>query len=683
MTEKMGVALDLMRLEGICKMLTSTLDEETLENKYLSVTGQSKVENITKALAKLTKNDLRKIIEQSPEITEEVIVSFYNEYRYGRKPGFVLYLANGFIGKTIDKEQLKNRFAQMLGERHYKEDAKFKDLKCVAAEEWSANGTAVIELGMSYLKKYSYITAQNNFDYIHELTDCFAWISAGKGFVALYNMPPTIETIIKQIIMDLYGVKLLGISLDKETLNQIFDPSKRKKVSLTRRKDDSDKPQKVSFSDARFAEKQDRILADYSDYGIDSSLYDIDIDPETVATLGVNSNRGKLYINKNLKTSQFRQWSFENISEIINYFSEIFSAEGTEKLRHIQLFTGNGWERLSPSKKQILSELAKAILVCKEMALSKYPVDVHASDIKKLFPSQTDSCYFVFCDSCNEETIPECTFCQGKTFDIIDGKLVCCSCRKPVHSLKCNCGNTIPIITADSVLSVTLGDDLLAKIITELRSVKPGMTLAEHEFVAIHNDYLEIYNADGFKRISPKELPQCKELYEYVIPEEFVKKARVLFGRLGEKCKRPDLEKCAECRYKKLTALDDLECLQQLLCYFDDFVPSTHHGHEYGDLSISVTIDGRGYNLQGIMKSDNKKITRSGNTGREITDQVVKGLVDKRPDIICVIAPTQFDTQLSETLLTLAKRFNKKLMFWDFDFMVRLAYALEKRIDSK
>ena len=90
MTEKIGVALDLMRLEGICKMLISSLGEDELESKYLSITGQAKVENVKKALAKLSKAELRRIIEISPSITEETIINFYNEYRYGRKPGYIL-----------------------------------------------------------------------------------------------------------------------------------------------------------------------------------------------------------------------------------------------------------------------------------------------------------------------------------------------------------------------------------------------------------------------------------------------------------------------------------------------------------------------------------------------------------------------------------------------------------------
>ena len=57
------------------------------------------------ALSLMSKADLRKIIEKSPEITDDVIRSFYDEYRYGRKPGFVLYWANGLVGKAISEKR--------------------------------------------------------------------------------------------------------------------------------------------------------------------------------------------------------------------------------------------------------------------------------------------------------------------------------------------------------------------------------------------------------------------------------------------------------------------------------------------------------------------------------------------------------------------------------------------------
>lgn len=90
--------------------------------------------------------------------------------------------------------------------------------------------------------------------------------------------------------------------------------------------------------------------------------------------------------------------------------------------------------------------------------------------------------------------------------------------------------------------------------------------------------------------------------------------------------------------------------------------------------------EGRKCNLQGIMKSQTSKITRSSTVGREITDQVIKGLLDNRTDIIAVIVPALLDDQLIETLLTLARRFNKKLLFLDSDFMYRLEYYYELKI---
>ena len=260
MTGEMGVALDLMRLEGICKMLLESLETDELETKFLAVTGQQKVENIKNSLLKLTKAELRQIVELSPTITESVIKKYYNEYRYGRKPGFVLFWASGFIGKSINEEQLKNDLQRVLSGKTYKEDAKFKDLKCVAATSWKESESTVFEIGLSYLKKYSFITADNNFDYIHELTDCFAWINAEKGFVALYNMPPSIESIIKQAVFHLYGVKMLGLSLNRSVLDTIFDPDNRKKMSLTHYSSDSEKPQKATFSDPDLASKQEYVL---------------------------------------------------------------------------------------------------------------------------------------------------------------------------------------------------------------------------------------------------------------------------------------------------------------------------------------------------------------------------------------------------------------------------------------
>lgn len=676
MTEKMGVALDLMRLEGIVKMLNSSLDESDLKEKYLSVTGQGKVDNIKKALTKLTKPDLRKIIDMSPAITEEIVVSFYNEYRYGRKPGFVLYWANKFIGKSIKKENLKQNLSDYLVDKRYNDDARFKDLKCIAVDSWSERGSSVFEIGFTYLKKYSYITQNNNFEYIHELIDCFAWISIEKGFVALYNMPPTVESIIKQAILNLYGVKLLGLSLERSMLDDIIDPANRKKVSLTHYDSESEKPQKVTFADPHFADKQDTVLANYTEYDMNACLYNEEIDAETIATLGVN-NRGKLYLNKNVTTTQFRRWSVSRIMTIIDYFTDVFSTEGIEKFQHIQLFTSGDWGRLSSLKRNILNSIAKTILICKEKGVTHYPIDISSIALNSAFPSDTSYCFLLMCDNCSETTIPECTHCQKSIFKITsDRTLICETCGNKAVSLKCECGSIISANDADSLMCVTLKETFLSKIISELQAIAPTISLADNEFIVIHNGYLKIQNSNGFKRLHPKDLNCFSTFYSFNLTENDYTIAKTVYAKLNEKCtigrRFPTNEMCEACNYKMFNSVNDLQCIQQILSQFKDFIPRPHQGHEYGDMSINIQLDGKSQNMQGILKSDIKKITRSSQTGREILDQALKALMDVRTEIICVIAPTTFDNQLVETLTTLSRHFNKKILFWDFDFMARL-----------
>ena len=155
MTEKAKIALELMRLEGICKMLSDILPKEELESKYLQVSKQDKVENLTTAVRRLSKSQLREIIEKSIEITEDVIIQYFEDYRYGRKPGFVLYWAQGLIGKTISSAIIQKQISARLEEFSYNEDDKHKDLKCTAVVEWKENETTVFEIGMSYLTKYN------------------------------------------------------------------------------------------------------------------------------------------------------------------------------------------------------------------------------------------------------------------------------------------------------------------------------------------------------------------------------------------------------------------------------------------------------------------------------------------------------------------------------------------------
>ena len=71
-------ALELMRLEGICKLITDNIEDEALENRYLSVTDKRQVNDLEKAIKQCTKSQLIDIISISPEITDDLIHNYFD-----------------------------------------------------------------------------------------------------------------------------------------------------------------------------------------------------------------------------------------------------------------------------------------------------------------------------------------------------------------------------------------------------------------------------------------------------------------------------------------------------------------------------------------------------------------------------------------------------------------------------
>lgn len=111
LSKQLKTKLDLIRLEGLCKLILSNYEEKDVISKITSVTGTEPRDK--NAIYKLSRNLLIKIIENS-NITEESIEKFYEEYRYGLRPGFSIYsfksdtkLSYSKVQEKI-KEELKN-----------------------------------------------------------------------------------------------------------------------------------------------------------------------------------------------------------------------------------------------------------------------------------------------------------------------------------------------------------------------------------------------------------------------------------------------------------------------------------------------------------------------------------------------------------------------------------------------
>lgn len=153
--------------------------------------------------------------------------------------------------------------------------------------------------------------------------------------------------------------------------------------------------------------------------------------------------------------------------------------------------------------------------------------------------------------------------------------------------------------------------------------------------------------------------------------------------KLKEKCSHPTNDKCSQCKDKSICNISDVQCILKLFEGFEGYTPQPHQGHEFGDVSMLVTCNGKNSTFLGVAKSVNSrtpKITKASLMGREIIQQIIDAFNDNRAEIIGVIYPDIIDDQLKYLLFHEAKVHNKKLVILDKEFMLHL---LDKYLTDK
>jgi hypothetical protein len=140
-----------------------------------------------------------------------------------------------------------------------------------------------------------------------------------------------------------------------------------------------------------------------------------------------------------------------------------------------------------------------------------------------------------------------------------------------------------------------------------------------------------------------------------------------------EKCKQMSDENCARCVDEQVAT----HCFMRLFGLFDKgYIPRPHHGHEFGDVSLSVTIEGRPDRTMVILlKKGNPRgryITRGHNLGREIFAQADQFIHDPDLHVLGIGVPQRIDDRFEARLKREAQQADKKLVFFGSDDFAQL-----------
>ena len=404
-------------------------------------------------------------------------------------------------------------------------------------------------------------------------------------------------------------------------------------------------------------EEMDRIKKDRFNM---SGSYITPIYDNTTATVRYNIKKGNIGILKHLSSNELFAWTDGAINII---FEEIDNLKGkSAKDIFDELGFKLKWSLLSKVEEEkmnwILTQIISAIGTEENIIVPEDKKDIlNKSYLFKKLPRP-------YCEKCESYEVPLCKECGAE----INYDLKSCECGAPIqavcqegHDLNMNSYWFLP--TSNCIKMI---NDNLSKVFPNMDSKYAFCIMDDMLIISSYEEFI-----DG--EIFFDDIEEFK-LENFVDSDELNDFAADMKEKCGTTCSVDKIEKC----------LNDKKqiCLPKLFYgIIPGFTPQPHKGGEYGDVSGTINVNGKSYEMKGIIKansskSKNKKNIRLLSTskqGEEIIRQFVEqGINDHRCEVIMVVVPQYIDNSFKGTLRQLAKITNKKVVFVELKQICKL-----------
>lgn len=646
--------LELVRIEGIVNLISKNIPNGKIADLCKS---ELKIEykNIND-LRRISKGNLIKIIDKSGlELTKEIDAT-YEQFRYGLKPSITIFSFELNDDMHIDEAALEINIKKKLEGVSYKEDAKFKNVRLKNVEK--INGDTY-EISLDYLHRYIYINESEMPDSIYELKDCFVWVGIEKRFVAIQNCPPDVQKRLTLIFSTIVGKPLHNIRITTELINKIFKgPKKKSTLVIPHAKENEFNKVVVSSSDL----EKVGVYKDISKGSRTNNLFiDETVDDNIVSTLGINCYKGKIYLTKNLTATQFRTWSIDRITDIMNYINNNENCINRDIFECKNILSNLNYTK---NNKIFLEEIYFGIYKCLKENKSSIELDVDALNIFNSLQNKFYYSFYGYCDNCNSETLLYCYECNSNNLRKAGDKIFCSICEKNIEKFICDEGHYIGNVVLSQVINIFPK----LEFIDEIKEVLFGNFREQ-----FNGSFIIQNNTLSLLKPSDSGLIKCEDIEEFqkILDVDITDFTKIIeqFKNIKEKCKKSNNTNCAYCNEKQN------KCLMKMFDIFDGNRPSPHQGHEFGDVSFKITYkNGDQYNLVGIIKSapNSGILNLSSSPSREMIQQIFTMCSDKRAGIIAAICPARFDDQLKQSLNYIANVTSTKIIILDDIFMCKL-----------
>lgn len=594
------------------------------------------------------KSQLVKELDNRNLILESEIDNLIEEYIYGNRVTFSLWRFEEEISDK-DIEIIKT----LEGKDIKQDNAAFKKITIRKVTQYEDR----IEIIYIYHKRYHFINEHGKSDAIWEQHQGCSWIGFEKGYLAYIVKHEKMTSVFSDYLTAALKKDVTMVKPTYGALSRIFYNSVMSKIVLQGTDGEKTAISRTQGLTDEQEKERDRLKKDRFNM---SGSFVTPIDDNTSATVRYNIKKGNISILKHLSSKEVFAWTKGAINII---FDEIDNLKGKDVE---EIFKELGytlkWSLLSKVEEEkmnwLLTQIISAMDCEQNVEIPKEKRAIFNND--KLFTKILKP----YCDKCESYEVPICSECH----EVIYSNMGTCKCGAPIHAV-CQEGHEMRM---DSYWYIPTA--LCIKMIdTNLSNVFPNIE-EKYLFCVMDNTLvISTYKENRGGELLFDDVDEFK-VDNFTESDELINYATDMKEKCGKVCSHDKIEKCLKDKQQV--------CLPKLFYeIIPGFIPQPHKGSEYGDVSGTIHVNGKEYEMKGIIKANssnakdkkNRRLLSTSKEGEEIIRQFVEqGINDRRCDVVMIVAPQYIDNSFKGSLRLLARLSNKKIIFVELKQVCKL-----------
>jgi hypothetical protein len=423
-------------------------------------------------LGHLRQRELVMEADRTLSITEADVDELYENYRYGRRLSFYLYLLPSGLANA-DTEEFQSALDDLADdlpdelEINSDDEIDTPPNQIVLLDEENLNG--IREIRFRYYITHRYVNADEQLDHVLETRYGFLWLDLALGYLAILSRDERLNNLLTKALSKCLQALPIPIRFPREVLDQHFSIEKAKRLAYY---DPSTGVRRSISGRGLWRKLEDEIMIREQQYTRPGSLYDEKVADGVISGLGVTSSKGKIYLTKALPTTLVRAWARQRLPDLVCDVKRLRANQPEAFSRSIETINRM---RLSPAGRAAITTIAGALLQTEREELTSLSLPQTGMDIYDALAGKYFDPYLRSqCTEC-DETAELCPYCEGQNLDFGERHVTCKECDATISDdesvvLRCMNGHitAVPIAEAFSIAPNHWLQKRMARIFAEI-----------------------------------------------------------------------------------------------------------------------------------------------------------------------------------------------------------------------